>query len=271
MSEIKNNSSLFGNYALYYDLLYQDKDYTAEVEYVVELIRQFHPSAKSILELGSGTGIHASLLAEKGFTLHGIERSPEMLARSQFLAENGKVRDDQLTFTAGDIREIRLGKRYDVVIALFHVISYQTTNEDVAAAFETVRHHLNPGGVFIFDIWYGPAVLTERPAVRIKRVADEKIAVTRLAEPVLHPNQNRVDVNYHIFVRNIATQVVAELQETHAMRYFFQPEIEIIAAQQGLKMLNAEEWLTGKPIGPDTWGVCFVLKTSLGQTKHDEF
>ena len=64
----------------------------------------------------------------------------------------------------GDIREIRLNKRFDTVIALFHVISYQTTNEDVTAAFETARQHLNSGGIFIFDISYGPAVLTERPA-----------------------------------------------------------------------------------------------------------
>ncbi|MDP3028837.1 MAG: SAM-dependent methyltransferase, partial [Deltaproteobacteria bacterium] len=120
-----------------------------------------------------------------------------------------------------------------MVISLFHVISYQTTNEDVTAAFETARQHMNPGGVFIFDVWYGPAVLTERPAIRIKRMADDEIEVTRLAEAVLHPNENRVDVHYHVFVRNRDTQAVAELKETHAMRYFFKPEIELLAAQAG--------------------------------------
>lgn len=76
------------------------------------------------------------------------------------------------------------------MIALFHVISYQTTNEDVTAAFETARHYLNPGGVFIFDVWYGPTVLTERPSVRIKSMADDQTEIIRLAEPVLHPNEN---------------------------------------------------------------------------------
>jgi SAM-dependent methyltransferase len=100
--------SVFADYARYYDLLYRDKDYAAEAEYVAGLIRKFHPSARSILELGSGTGIHASLLAEKGITVHGIERSPEMLARSQALAENRAAGDDRLTFTTGDIRDVRL-------------------------------------------------------------------------------------------------------------------------------------------------------------------
>lgn len=255
-------ATVFADYARYYDLLYRDKDYAAEAEYVTDLIRKFHPSARSILELGSGTGIHAGLLAEKGFTVHGIERSREMLDRSLAMAEMKNTDQGQLIFSPGDIRDIRLNKHFDAVIALFHVISYQTTNKDVLAAFATARHHLKPGGIFIFDIWYGPAVLTERPEVRIKRIADENIEVTRLAEPVLHPNKNRVDVQYHVFVRDLATQVVAELKETHVMRYFFKPEIEYIAAQTLFNLLHIEEWMSGKEIGCDTWGACFVLQTA---------
>jgi SAM-dependent methyltransferase len=253
-------SSVFADYARYYDLLYSDKDYAVEADYVVGLIKEYHPAARSILELGSGTGIHASLLARKGFTVHGVERSPEMLARSQTLTEKPADWQTRLSFLLGDIREIRLDKPFDVVIALFHVISYQTTNEDVTAAFETARQHLRTGGIFIFDVWYGPAVLTDRPAVRIKRMADDQTEITRLAEPVLHPNENRVDVHYHMFVRTRSPQALTELEEVHAMRYFFKPEIERIACQTKLECLHAEEWLSGKTIGCETWGVCFVLR-----------
>ena len=55
----QSQSSVFSSYARYYDLLYRDKDYAAEAEYVASLIRKFHPAARSIIELGSGTGIHA--------------------------------------------------------------------------------------------------------------------------------------------------------------------------------------------------------------------
>ena len=119
--ETQNSTVVFADYARYYDLLYRDKDYAAAAEYVAVLIRKFHPAARSILELGSGTGIHASLLAKKGFKVHGIERSPEMLARSQALAENRAAGDGRLTFTTGDIRDVRLNKRFDAVIALFQV------------------------------------------------------------------------------------------------------------------------------------------------------
>lgn len=256
----QNSTGVFADYASYYDLLYKDKDYAAEAKYVAGLIRKFHREARSILEMGSGTGIHASLLVENGFTVHGIERSPEMLSRSQALAKKKDNGDGHLACSAGDIRDVRLNKRFDAVIALFHVISYQTTNEDVMAVFETARQHLNPRGVFIFDVWYGPAVLTELPEIRIKRMTDDLTEITRLAEPVLHPNENLVDVNYHVFVRDRATDAVKEFKETHKMRYFFKPEIENIAAQSGFKILHAEEWLSSKPIGAETWGVCLILK-----------
>lgn len=262
------NRDVFVKYARYYDLLYRDKDYAAEAAYVTDLIRRFHPSARTILELGSGTGIHAALLTEKGFTVHGIERSREMLDRSLTMAEKMNPKQGQLIFSPGDIRDIRLNKHFDAVIALFHVISYQTTNEDVVAAFETAKQHLKSGGIFIFDIWYGPAVLTQRPEIRIKRIADENIEVTRLTEPVLRPNENLVDVHYHVFVRDLASQAVTELKETHAMRYFFKPEVEQIAAQAEIQCLHAEEWLSGKAIGCHTWGVCFVMGNESLQQKR---
>ncbi|MEE9912515.1 MAG: class I SAM-dependent methyltransferase [Deltaproteobacteria bacterium] len=251
---------VFADYARYYDLLYRDKNYAAEADYVAGLIRKFQPSALTILELGSGTGIHASHLADKGFTVHGIERSPEMLARSRQLTDKRNDADERLSFAAGDIRHVRLKKQFNAVISLFHVISYQTTNEDVAAAFETARHHLKPGGIFIFDVWYGPAVLTERPDIRIKRIPDDNIEITRLAEPVLHPNENRVDVHYHIFVRDLATQAVTELNETHAMRYFFKPEMELWAIHSGFTILGMEEWFTAQTVGTSTWSVCFCMQ-----------
>src|ERR1043166_5798427 len=73
-------SGVFQEYSAYYDLLYRDKDYAAEAEYVARSIRSILPDARSILEFGSGTGRHGPLLASMGFDVHGIERSPEMVA-----------------------------------------------------------------------------------------------------------------------------------------------------------------------------------------------
>ena len=248
--------TVFGDYSRYYDLLYRDKDYTGETEYIVSLLRRFRPEAKSIIELGSGTGRHASLLSGNGYEIHGVELSSGMLARARSLF----AEDTNLTFTHGDIRNVRLQTTFDAALSLFHVISYQTTNGDLLATFRTAREHLSSGGIFIFDCWYGPAVLTQRPSVRIKRVADEGIEVTRLAEPELLPNGNLIDVRYQVFVRDKASNQGSELRETHRMRYLFQPEIELLLEQAGFRLAHGEEWMTGNPLGTATWGACFLAE-----------
>ncbi|MEO6914392.1 MAG: class I SAM-dependent methyltransferase, partial [Chitinophagaceae bacterium] len=68
----------FQRYSQYYDLLYAEKNYQKEVNYVENHIRQYSPGVSSILELGSGTGNHAKHFAAAGYSVTGIERSREM-------------------------------------------------------------------------------------------------------------------------------------------------------------------------------------------------
>lgn len=246
--------NVFGNYSKYYNLFYQDKNYAGEAEYVHRLIQRYASGAKSIIELGCGTGKHADLLSQKGYTIDGVDMSQTMLLEA-------KNKYPHIHFHHGDIRQIRLAKKTDVVISLFHVMSYQQTNEDLEKAFSTAKVHLHNGGIFIFDCWYGPAVLTDRPVVRIKHLKDESFSVTRIAEPVIYPNENIVDVNYHLFIKDKATDEVEELKETHTMRYLFKPEIEEMMKVAGFEMLTCEEWMSGKDLGFDTWNACFVVKS----------
>ncbi|MBC7972985.1 MAG: class I SAM-dependent methyltransferase [Verrucomicrobia bacterium] len=250
---------VFANYASYYDLLYQDKDYAGEVNYVHNLIQSYRSGAETVLELGCGTGMHASLLAEKGYTVCGIDLSAEMLeAAQQRLLTLPEKQASKLKFIQGDAQTVRVDQQFDVVISLFHVVSYQPTNEALRAAFETAKTHLKPGGIFLFDCWYGPAVLSDPPTVRVKRLENEKIRITRIAEPVLHPNQNTVDVNYQVLIRDLTTGVVEELQERHTLRYLFKPEVDLLFEQHGFSCLAIGEWMTDQGAGSHTWNVYFI-------------
>src|SRR2546430_4717438 len=59
----------------------------------------------------------------------------------------------------------------------------------------SAKIHLRTNGVFIFDCWYGPGVLTDPPAVRTKTLCTGPNRLTRLAEPVMRVNENAVEVN----------------------------------------------------------------------------
>lgn len=244
--------SVFNEYARYYDLLYRDKDYQGETDYVHGLIQKYVPGAKSVLNLGCGSGRHDRCLTELGYTVTGVDMSEEMLSAASSASTGNK----NLTYVQGDARSVRLKRQFDVVISLFHVMSYQVSNADLKAAFATARAHLNPGGLFLFDCWYGPGVLSDRPTVRVKELEDDVISVARTAEPLLHPNENVVDVNYHVLIRNKASNGIQDVRETHRMRYLFIPEINNLLDCSGLKSLFYNRWMVSAAPDATTWYLC---------------
>jgi SAM-dependent methyltransferase len=250
--------SQFGDlYSQYYDLLYQDKDYIAEVDYIENLIKSHSSETRTILDLGCGTGKHDELLCNKGYTLHGVDISEEMLEIAEI---RRKDKEDKLTFSQSDITQLHLNQKFDTIVSLFHVMSYQNTNTALDKVFSGVRDHLNKDGLFIFDFWYGPAVLTDLPKATIKRLENEHIKVTRVAESKMHAQLNTVDVNFNVFVTQKEDGTSIEKKELHIMRYFFDTELEMLCDKHGFKIENKYKWLEKKQPNFDTWNVVWVLK-----------
>ncbi len=249
---------VFETYARYYNLLYADKDYQAEARYVADKLGGVSRS-ESILDLGCGTGAHAHALAHQGFEVWGVDMSDAMLRAAQARRDTAlEPTRSRMHFIRGDLREVRLNRAFSHVTCLFHAMSYQCSNQDLKAAFATASQHLAPGGRFLFDVWYGPAVLSQRPEVRVKRVEDDSVAITRIAEPTIRWDLNVVDVDYELWIKDKATGAAEHLRETHQMRYLFHGEIAELMNQVGLTLSGAEEYLTGRVPNGQTWSVCYV-------------
>lgn len=243
---------VFNAYSRYYDLLYRDKDYAAEVEYIDNLLNRYGLAGRELLELGSGTGKHGILLAERGYKVTGIERSLKMLAQANVT--------DGFKCQQGDICTVNLGRKFAAVLSLFHVISYQVSNDQLCDVFARAAEHLSPNGLFVIDIWYSPAVYAQHPEVRVKRFIDNTVEITRIAEPAIFPNENRIDVNYTVFVRDLTTNACQTFTETHPMRHFSLPELDLLAGASGFERLTAEAFLSGDKPSEKTWGVCLVMR-----------
>jgi SAM-dependent methyltransferase len=253
--------SVFKRYSQYYDLLYKDKNYQAEVDYITKIISNNAPNAKTILDLGSGTGIHDYILAQKGFKVTGVDFSNEMIDEANIKLKTEFINQkDNLIFDVGDARSWKSKNKYDIVVSLFHVMSYQISNDDIKKVLLTAKEHLKEGGLFIFDFWYGPGVLNNPPETRIKRLENEIIQVTRLAESDIYPNENLVDVNYTILVKDKIDNETEEIKETHRMRYLFFPEIKLFAECVNAKSINLYEWLSLDAPTFNSWTACVVIR-----------
>jgi len=245
-------TELFDAIGKYYDLLYEKKDYSLEANYIHSLIQKYSENTNNILEFGSGTGKHAHYLVDKGYKVHGVDRSKSMVELAS--------KKEGFTSQVGDIKNINLQKDFDVVVSLFHVFSYQTTNKEVLELLSNASIHLKLGGIFIFDIWYTPAVLSIKPSNRVLRISNDQIEVTRIAEPDILINENIVNVKYQFFVKDKLNNKYQTFQELHPMRHFSLPELNFYAEKVGLSILKSEEWITGKSPSKETWGICLVMK-----------
>jgi SAM-dependent methyltransferase len=255
--------SVFNNYARYYNLLYGDKNYQEEVDYVEKLIKIYSGnSVSSILDLGCGTGRHDILLAEKGYKITGVDMSEKMIE----IARDQNIKSIELI--VGDVRKLNLNKQFDAAISLFHVASYQTKNEDFENYIKTAYNHLKKGGIFIFDFWYGPAVLNDKPVIRIKRLENESMKLTRISEPVIHENENIVDVNFEIIIESKRNNKTERFNELHKMRYWFKPEMEFLIKNTGFGLIDSFKWLSiGEKLGFDSWnGVIVLQKLNLNNS-----
>jgi len=251
--------TVFNKYSRYYDLLYSDKSYEIEVDFIDDLLKKYCESVTTILELGCGTGGHASYFSRRGYKVTGVDLSEEML---QIAHEKYQDTDNAsggiINFRHGDIRNVSLDITFDAIISLFHVVSYQTGNDDLMATFHNVKRHLTPDGVFVFDCWYGPGVLTDLPVTRVKQFSGYGLSITRIAEPIIHPNENVVDVNYRILLIDDKTGHLEELTELHRMRYLFVPEIEMMLQQCGMKLIKHGAWLSEHQPELHSWNAYFV-------------
>jgi SAM-dependent methyltransferase len=183
----------------------------------------------------------------------GVDRSEAML-------EHARARGSSARFVCGDILGLDLGERFDAVVMMFAVLGYQVANAEVLGALASVRRHLRPGGLFVADAWYGPAVLRQRPTDRVKVQDMPAGQLIRAASGELDVRHHLCRVRYHVW-RIDQAQRVSETTEEHRMRYFFPLELEAFAQQSGLEVLRLGQFPEFDQ-DPDeaSWNVMFAAR-----------
>ena len=169
---------MFTQSAAFYDKLYaaRGKDYRLEAEALARYIRDVVPGARTLLDVGCGTGAHLAEFARLGFACRGIDADFKMVALA-------RARCPDIDIEPGDMLALALPERFDAVVALFGTIAYARTEELLQNTIACLAAHLGEGGVLLvepfltfseFTPGHVDGVFVDEPELKIARMSVSK-------------------------------------------------------------------------------------------------
>ncbi len=226
---------MFSESADLYDLIYSGlKDYGRETERIGELLRRVHPNARTVLDVGCGTGEHLRLLSERGYTVAGIDLSPRFVEIARAKVPAGD-------FTCADMVSFDLGRRFDIILCLFSAFGYVRTPENAARALQRFAGHLADDGVVVLEPWFEPGVM-EHGRVSVQTAEAPGLHVCRMAFTSLNGRTSTLDLHYLIG----AGDGIRHARERHELGLFTSAEMLGFFEGAGLAAELQPEGLTGR-------------------------
>ena len=184
----------------YYDVIFKDKDYSAETNMVFDLSKKYGlGKPRRVLEIGCGTGNHTVNIALHKVDLVAVDVDPEMIKIAKRKIERAQLK--RVSVVDKLVEELKDGQ-FDLALALFNVVTYIDSTAKLESFLRGVMENLKPGGVFVFDSWNGAAAVVDPP--RSKRTVVEtngKIVENNLTSETDFFNQVTM-LNYSIKVKN---------------------------------------------------------------------
>ena len=227
---------MFNESAHLYDLIYRHiKNYGEETGKIVQWIEKEHPPARTILDVGCGTGEHALGLASNyGYAVDGIDIEPAFV-------EIAHHKNPQGLFTQADMMDFTIDKSYDVILCLFSSIGYVKTLENVEKSLLNFRDHMSADGILLLEPWIEPQHF-DGGRVYMHTCDSDEIKICRMSHSKVKDRISELYFEYLIGDQD----GIKRLNETHELGLFTREEMEDCFKKAGFTVKYDEAGLTGR-------------------------
>ncbi|MDM7913740.1 MAG: class I SAM-dependent methyltransferase [Candidatus Eisenbacteria bacterium] len=201
-----------------------------------------------VLELCCGTGRLTIPLAQRGHRMTGLDFTDSMLDSAR---EKGRAAGVDVRWVKGDMRRLSLGRRFSMIFIPFNSLQNTYTIEDIERIFAGVRAHLEPGGLFLTDL-FNPDVnrLVGRDVT--PRIWDFHLPDGRRVEIVETCRYDAAgQVNRVLWSFRIEGQE-SPMDQLLDMRCFFPQEMDALLRYNGWKVLEKFGNYDGSPFTSDS-------------------
>ena len=222
----------YDRWARYYDATEADRQ--PHLGFYGALLR---PGDRSVLEVACGTGVVAAELgariAASGATprVVGVDISAGMLALA-------RERWPRWEWVHGDMRELPVEGRFDLVFCCYHSVQFMPTEADLAQAFAAARARIAPGGRYAFDL-YQPnlAYLRTARTDTLARSVRHEGRDLQIREDARFDEDTRIlQLDWRLVDADAPDAVLAATQ--FRIRQYFAADIERLLAQTGLRIVE---------------------------------
>jgi SAM-dependent methyltransferase len=225
--------------AALYDYEYRRR--RADVTFYRELARRRLGAMGRILELGAGSGRVTLPLARDGHEVVAMDQSSAMIGK---LRERVAAAPDavagRIRVLEGDLRAFRVGATFPLAIAAFNVLEHLYTRGEIDACLRCVAEHLEPDGVFAFDVQLPDLGWLSRDPT--KRWAKTRFTDPTTKRPMFYSTNHDYDPISQIAVIRLYYDPVDGKGDGHVVkltqRKFFPAELEALVAHAGFRVIE---------------------------------
>jgi SAM-dependent methyltransferase len=219
-----------------------------EVDFVIEALG-LQPG-QSVLDLCSGQGRHAVLLAAAGMQVTALDLAAEYLEMAQQAAREAKV---SLETVHADMRAIPFTQRYDAVINMFSSFGYLESEAEDARDLTEIHGSLKPGGLVLLDLLNRDWVVRNYIQNEWHEGSDGSVYLEhREFDPVTSRN--------HVTFTAIAPDGSRRQMVGHHIRLYTLREVDVMLEAAGLAFEAVYGGFESEPFGIDSRRMIIVAR-----------
>ena len=165
-----------------------------------------------------------------------------------------------LSFFTRLIQNINLKDKFDIISALFHILSYHLSNNEIDKFFSKSYSNLKKDGIIIFDFWYEAGVYNLQSPLRVREINNSAFKIIRITISKWYKKIHQIFDIHDLIVLNKKNKKISKFSEIHKMRYFNLQQIKEKLIENNFKFLESFDLQTGKPVSSKSWGALVVAK-----------
>lgn len=235
---------------VYDELIYEDINYEAIAEYILNVCKEHNIEKENYLDLACGTGNVGVHIGKQFKDNYFVDLSSDMLIEADRKLRKNKVKG---RIICQDMCELSLNKKFDLVSCVLDSTNYILEDEDLEDYFTGVYNHLKEDGLFVFDI---------NSYYKISEVLGNNI-FTYNSEDVFYVWENIfeddvVEMDLNFFIKQ--EDLYERFNEVHQERAYTEEELESVLKKIGFKIIGKYDNYSSNEVIKESERIVYIIK-----------